>query len=91
MPLMRINYYIYARRWKKLVQELGKVCFRKSINAGVYILILPNSEIFFEVGSDGALFENTTDDQCHLEWQTLREITNYTKVKSVGNVAIRFW
>ncbi len=56
MPLMRNNYYIYAED-ESFNQELGKVCFRRHWLGSIYPHLTEDSEIFFEVGSDGALFE----------------------------------
>ncbi len=55
MPLMRINYYIYAED-EKAGSGIGKGLLRRHW-LGLYPHLTEDSEIFFGVGSDGALFE----------------------------------
>ncbi len=62
MPLMRINYYVYAED-EKLVQELGKGLRGWNL----CISITEDSEIFFEVGSDSAVREAERTTSHHLE------------------------
>ncbi len=52
------QFITFMQKMKKLVQELGKVLLSKALARSMYPLDLTeDSEIFFEVGSDGALFE----------------------------------
>ncbi len=66
MPLMRINLAIYAedekagfRNWEGLLS--------KALARSMYPHLTEIAKIFFEVGSDGALFEIRRTTSHHLE------------------------
>ncbi len=66
MPLMRINYYIYAEKMKKLVQELGRFAF-EALAESMYPHLTEDSRKYSSVGSDSALFEIRRTTSHHLE------------------------
>ncbi len=82
MPLMRINYYdmqkmkSWFRNWEGLLS--------KALARSMYPHLTEDSEIFFEVGSDGALFEKYDDTSHHLECTD--EGLNYAKSWGCRNV-----
>ncbi len=69
MPLIRINYYIYAERWKA-GSGIGKGCFQKALALGLCILTTEDSEIFFSRIRRCFVREIRRTTSHHLEWQT---------------------
>lgn len=84
MPLMRINYYIYAED-EKAGSGIGKGLLSKALARSMYPHLTEDSEIFFEVGSDGALFEKY-DGQPVIIWNDRRGSQLREELGGVGNV-----
>lgn len=84
MPKMRINYYIYAED-EKAGSGIGKGLLSKALARSMYPHLTEDDEIFFEVGSQGALFEGY-DGQPVLIWNDRRGGQLLKELGSVGNV-----
>ena len=77
MPKMRINYYIYAED-EKAGSGIGKGLLSKALARSMYPHLTEDDEIFFEVGSQGALFEGY-DGQPVLIWNDRRGV-NFLRI-----------
>lgn len=84
MPKIRINYYVYADG-KKEGGGIGKGLLSKALARSMYPDLKEDDEIFFEVGSDGALFEGY-DGQPVIIWNDRRGGQILKELGGVGNV-----
>ncbi len=71
------------QKMKKLFRELGKVCFLKALQS-MYPHLTEDSEIFFEVGSDGACSRNTRTTSHHLNDRLREELGCRNKFITFG-------
>ncbi len=83
MPLMRINYYIYAED-EKAGSGIEKV-YKKALAGSIHPHLTEDSEIFFEVGSDGALFRKWKRTTSH-HWNDRRRERSQRYARRVGGV-----
>lgn len=84
MPSMRINYYIYAED-EKAGSGIGKGLLSRALARSMYPHLTEDDEIFFEVGSQGALFEGY-DGQPVIIWNDRRGSQLLKELGGVGNV-----
>lgn len=84
MPKVRVNYYIYAED-EKNGSGIGKGLLSRALARAMYPELTADDEIFFEVGSQGALFEGY-DGQPVLIWNDRRGSQLLKELGGVGNV-----
>ena len=84
MPKMRINYYIYAEDGQT-GSGIGKGLLSRALARSMYPDLKEDDEIFFEVGSKGALFEGY-DGQPVIIWNDRRGGQLLSELGGVGNV-----